>query len=214
MSIYCYFGGKRETFGRSSQPSLCLSWLNYRDYSDVKNDVIPKTFFFLPLEIEVSINQELPQLSHPHFFLTLKPWKLITWRRICSSIQGIPGKNKKHCSWVQLPGILFNLLPFVLHLVDQFEVKNHLFIVVIVLKNIHLHVYTRVRRYSINSLSHPPFFFASNQGIYDSVEADKEPLPGHWEEFLGVFEWALPWCYNQNFWNNPPRQIWKELPLK
>lgn len=55
-----------------------------------------------------------------------------------------------------MPGILFNLLLF-FALGRSIEVKNHLFIVVIVMKNIHLHVYTRVRRYSINSLSHPPF---------------------------------------------------------
>lgn len=142
MSIYCYFGRKRGTLGRSSQPSPCLSWLNYRDYSDVKNDVIPKTVEFTHWKLRfLSIRSSL-SWAIQHFFLTLKPWKLIMWRRICS--------------WVQLPRILFNLLPFVLHLVDQFEVKNHLFIVVIVMKNIHLHVYTWVLHKFPWAI--PPFF--------------------------------------------------------
>jgi len=60
--------------------------------------------------------------------------------------------------------------------------------ILIIVKQIHLHVYTWVLH---KFLEPSPFFFTSNQGIYDSVEADKEPLPGHWEEFLGVFEWAF-----------------------
>lgn len=71
-----------------------------------------------------------------------------------------------------------------------------------------------IHGFSINFLEPSPFFFTSNQGIYDSVEADKEPLPGHWEEFLGVFEWAFRWCYNQNFWKQSTKADMKGIAFE
>ena len=106
------------------------------------------------------INPDTSAAHQEHFF-SQKPWKWITWfhgivrmcRRICSSIQGIPRRKKTYAPESSCPH-LFNLL-LLFALGRSIEVKNYLFIVVIIIVIEHLlHVYTWVPSYSINSLSH------------------------------------------------------------